>query len=230
MKNKPLKFLELAESFINKYLPIAVGASPNTIKSYTYALRLLLEYLHSEHGLCADCISFEQLDYECITGFLEWLEAERHCIVSTKNQRISALLSFSEYAQNRDFGAAAVFRGSLLQIPAKKGNEKCRTVFTVPEVTILLQMPNEKGGTGIRDKVLFSLMYASGARAQEICNLTVGNVCFNSNRAASLVFTGKGESSADRNPYQLFKNAEKIHRISENRKSARTTRFFKPNT
>lgn len=192
MKNKPLKFLELAESFISKYLPIAVGASPNTIKSYKYALRLLLEYLYSEHDIYADCISFEQLDYGCITGFLEWLETERHCSVSTKNQRLSALLSFSEYAQNRDFGAAAVFRSSLLKIPAKKGIQKCRTVFTVTEVTILLQMPNEKGSTGIRDKVLLSLMYASGARAQEICDLTVGNVFFNSNRAASLVLTGKG--------------------------------------
>lgn len=42
--------------------------------------------------------------------------------------------------------------------------------ITMPEITLLLQMPNEKKGTGLWDKVLLSLMYASGARAQEICD------------------------------------------------------------
>lgn len=192
MKNKPSGFLELMEGFIDKYLPIAAGASPNTIKSYKYAFRLLLEYLYSKQGVDADSIRFEQLNYECITGFLDWLETERHCSVSTKNQRLSALLSFSEYAQNRDFEAAVVFRSSLLKIPAKKGKKQSRTIFTMNEITILLQMPNEKKGTGLRDKVLLSVMYASGARAQEICDLRVRDVFFNSDRAASLILSGKG--------------------------------------
>lgn len=116
-------------SFIDEYLTIAVGTSPNTIKSYKYAFRLLLEYLYSKQGIDADSICFEQLNYECITEFLDCLESERHCSVSTKNQRLSALLSFSEYAQNRDFEAAAVFRSSLLKIPVKKGKKQCRTIL-----------------------------------------------------------------------------------------------------
>lgn len=195
MKNKHSKFIELLGTFFDRYMPVSVGASPNTIKSYKYAFRLLLEYLYKKHGIAAGDVSFTDLDYEHLTGFLDWLENERHCSVSTKNQRLSALLSFSEYAQNRDFEAAAVFRNNLLKIPVKKGKKQLRTIFTVPEITILLQMPDETKGTGFRDKVLLSTMYASGARAQEICDLTVKNICFNSNGTASLVLTGKGSKA-----------------------------------
>ena len=57
------------------------------------------------------------LDYQTLTEFLLWLEKERNCSASTKNQRLSALLSFSKYAQNRDFEAALVFRSSVVRIP-----------------------------------------------------------------------------------------------------------------
>lgn len=124
------------ENYINQYLPVAVGASKNTIKSYKYAFRLLLEYLYSKKGIPADGICFGCLDYDCLTGFIDWLEMERGYSISTKNQRLSALLSFSEYAQNRDFEAACVFRSNLLKIPVKKGKKQLRIFFTVPEITI----------------------------------------------------------------------------------------------
>lgn len=192
MKNRTSRFLELMENFISRYLPIAAGASPNTVKSYKYAFRLLLEYLYTQRGIAADNVSFSQLDYDCITGFLEWLEEVRNCSVSTKNQRLSALLSFSEYAQNREFEAASVFRSNLLKIPMKKGKKQQRTIFTVREVTVLLQIPDERKRTGLRDKVLLSLMYASGARAQEMCDLTIRDIVFSSNGIAAIILTGKG--------------------------------------
>ena len=123
--------------------------------------------------------------------FVNWLETKRNCSVSTRNQRLAALMSFSEYAQNRNFDAAAVFRSSLLKIPVKKKDEKQRPVFTVQEVAILLRMPDERTRTGYRDKVLLSVMYASGARAQEICDLTVGDV-LNGTQGLTLVLHGKG--------------------------------------
>ena len=44
MKNKSAEFMVLLESFFSEHLPVAVGASPNTIKSYKFAFRLLLQY------------------------------------------------------------------------------------------------------------------------------------------------------------------------------------------
>lgn len=191
MKHKPSSFLELLNRFITEYLPGAVGASPNTIKSYKAAFRLLLNYMYQEKAISADRISFETLDYQTLIDFLSWLEESRGCSATTKNQRLSALVSFSSYAQNRDFAAASTFRSSIVKIPMKKATHKKRAIFTRNEVTILLRLPGDHYEIGHRDKVLLSLMYASGARAQEICDLTVKDIQF-LEKGASLNIIGKG--------------------------------------
>jgi len=192
--NKPSKFLQLLDNFITNYMPCSVGASPNTVTSYKYAFRLLLAFMYSEKGISADKISFDKLDFDTLTEFFDWIEKDRGCSASTKNQRLSAILSFSEYAQNRDFDAASVFRRSVIKIPMKKVRNKQRAVLSVQEVSILLRLPEDSNEIGIRDKVLLSLMYASGARAQEICDLTAGNIQFNL-EGATLNIKGKGGKS-----------------------------------
>lgn len=191
MKHKPSTFPELLNSFVTEYLPGAVGVSPNTIKSYKAAFRLILKYMYQEKGISADQISFEGLDYQTMIDFLSWLEKSRGCSATTKNQRLSALASFSSYAQNRDFAAASTFRSSVIRIPMKRATHRNRAIFTREEVTILLRLPDDYYEIGIRDKVLLSLMYASGTRAQEICDLAVKDIQF-SEKGASLNITGKG--------------------------------------
>ncbi len=191
MKHKVSSFLGLLNSFVTEYLPGAVGASPNTIKSYKAAFRLLLKYMYQVKGISADQISFDALNYQTMIDFLSWLEKFRGCSATTKNQRLSALVSFSSYAQNRDFIAASTFRSSVTRIPMKKAKHRDRAIFTRDEVTILLKLPDNHYEIGLRDKVLLSLMYASGTRAQEICDLTVKEIQF-SEKGASLNITGKG--------------------------------------
>ena len=48
----------------------------------------------------------------------------------------------------------------------------------------------ERTRTGYRDKVLLSVMYASGARAQEMCDLTVGDI-LQGTRGLTLILQGK---------------------------------------
>lgn len=192
--SEPSKFLELLDGFITSYMPYSVGASPNTVTSYKYAFRLLIKFMYSRKEIPADKVTFGHLNYNTLMEFLEWIEKERCCSTSTKNQRLSAILSFSEYAQNRDFDAASIFRSSVVKIPIKKALKKQRAVFSVNEVLILLRLPDDNKETGLRDKALLSLMYASGARAQEICDLTVGNIEFHP-KGATLKIKGKGGKS-----------------------------------
>lgn len=194
MMNKASDFLSLLDVYITTYLPCSIGSSPNTVKSYKYAFRLLIEFMYKEKGIEADKITFDKLDYKTLTDFFTWIESIRGCSASTKNQRLSAIASFSAYAQNRNFAAASVFRNSVNKIPMKKTQQKQRAILTRQEVTILLSLPNENREIGLRDKILLSLMYASGARAQEICDLTVGNLQFQP-KGATLNIKGKGGKS-----------------------------------
>ncbi len=191
MNKNMSEFMELLEHYFTVYLPSSVGASANTITSYKYTFKLLLRFLDEKCSLAPDRITFAALNYETITDFLEWLEVERTCSVSTRNQRLAALSAFSAYAQSRSFDAACCFRKDINKIPAKKRNQPTRTVFSLDEVKLLLSIPDTKSKIGLRDKTLLSVMYASGARAQEMCNLTVADVRFDK-EVTTLTLKGKG--------------------------------------
>lgn len=171
--NNTSVFLSISEDFVDTFLPVGKGASPNTIKSYKYAFRLLIEYMFSQKDIPADKIEFSSLDYVTLLSFFDWITETRKCSTSTRNQRLAALLSFSEYAQNRDYDAAAIFRSSIIRIPFKNALLSSRTWFDSEEIQILLDLPDEHTKLGLRDKVLLCVLYATGARAQEICDLTV---------------------------------------------------------
>ena len=190
-RKKSCSFLNLLESWFGTYLPTAKGLSPATIKSYKTAFRVLLEFMYSEKDINAGEVGFEDLTSDIITDFLDWLETERKCSISTRNHRLSVLNAFSEYAQNRDFEAASIFRASLLKIPQKKGIAAKRSYFTRDEIKLLLSFPNSKTAIGKRDRALLCFMYASGARAQEVCELTVGDLSFFTDKA-TVKLLGKG--------------------------------------
>jgi len=193
MKPKTPGFLDLLQNFFTDYIPYSAGLSVNTIKSYKYAFRLLMEYLFKTRGIGSGDLTFKTLDFETINGFLNWLEQERGCGIATRNQRLTALSSFASYAQNRTLDAA-VFANAVDKVPVKTRAVAPRTTFTLDEVAILLGLPNQTTETGLRDCVLLNLMYASGARAQEICDLTVRSVLFHSD-ATKLTVTGKGQKT-----------------------------------
>jgi len=190
MKNKPTEFLELLESFLYKYLPSVVGVSPNTIKSYKDTFRILLSYMHNEKHIDVGEITFSDMDYQVLLGFLSWIETVRCCSITTRNQRLSALSSFAGYAQNYNIDAALFWR-DIKKIPSKKHSSKPRTFFTLEEIKQFLNLPKDNNVIELRNKTMLSVMYASGARAQEICDLRICNVRFNGD-TTSMILTGKG--------------------------------------
>ena len=194
MSKRKITFISLLEDYFETYLPYSRGLSLNTINSYKHSFLLLIRFILETKGISASDIKFSDLTYETLLEFLNWLETDRLCKPSTRNQRLSAISAFSEYAQNRDFDAASVFRSAILKIPVKKSILKQRAVFSREEIRILLNLPDENYETGLRDKVLLSLMYATGARAQEICDLMVRDIRMN-DTSASITLIGKGSKT-----------------------------------
>ena len=184
MSKRKINFMSLLEDYFETYLPYSRGLSPNTINSYKHSFLLLMRFMLEIKGIVANNIKFSDLTYETLLEFFNWLETDRLCKPATRNQRLSALSAFSEYAQNRDFDAASVFRSAIIKIPVKKSIPKQRAVFTRDEIKILLNLPNENYETGLMDKVLLSLMYSTGARAQVICDLKVRDIGMYDNSAS----------------------------------------------
>lgn len=185
-------FMDSLQYWLDEYLPTAEGKKPNTIKSYKDTWRLLTRYM-LEQGIGFADITYEMLDYDRIMDFLKWLENERGCKVSTRNNRLSALSKFAKYSQNCDFNSAYVFAKAILKIPFKKGIDSVeRAFFTQEEVKILLDLPTPRSCMGARDHTLLQFMYASGERADEVCQTTVADIRFLSDNKASILVHGKG--------------------------------------
>lgn len=191
MSRKRNTFLSVLAEWFEVYLPGVKGMSPQTQKSYKNCFRLLFQFLNEEKHLSPDNVSFEDLNYDLVIHFLQWLESARGNSISTRNQRISALTSFSEYAQKRNLDAAVSFRTAMLRIPKKHKVQQARSFFTKDEVRVLLSLPDTSTKTGMRNSVLLSIMYATGARAQEICNLKVRDITFIED-GARISLLGKG--------------------------------------
>ena len=192
MKRKTDSFLDHLEYYFTAYLPTVKGLAKNTIVSYKATFRLFFEYMYSVRNILAENVSFSGINADVVIAFLDWLETDRGCSVATRNQRLSALAAFSIYAQNRDFESAVVFRNNIKKVPVKKAPREGRTTFTREEVKVLFELPDAHTKIGLRDKNLLCFMYASGTRAQEVCNLTVGDVQFYPDRAGINIH-GKGQ-------------------------------------
>ncbi len=190
MKSKPI--YDTLNHWVDEYLPNAEGKKGNTIKSYKATWRLMFKYFLRDNIKSTE-VTYGMLTYDRIMGFLSWLEKDRNCKVSTRNNRLAALSKFADYSMNTDFNAAYEYYQSIQKIPFKKGNDSTeRAYFMKEEVKILMALPTPKDAMGIRDHTLLQFMYASGTRAEEACVLKVEDVKFLEDGKASIRIHGKG--------------------------------------
>jgi len=126
--------------------------------------------------------------------WLDWLCAERNCSAKTRNHRLSALITFAKFAIHNDFEGSLTFCSEVQHLPRKKETKRKEAVhFTKDEMSILLRLPSSNTKIGKRDKTILSTLYASGARAQELCDITVGDIRFGA--TTTLTLHGKGDKT-----------------------------------
>jgi integrase/recombinase XerD len=183
-------FLETMSSYLVKYITVTKGLSKNTIRSYSHTFQLMFTFLKDKKGISPERVSFETLDRNTLEQFLLWLEEDRGCSIATRNQRLSGLSSFASYAIGKEPIEAASFYNAVSVIPAKKADETIPIYFTREEIAIILHLPSVRGKVDYRDRTLLSVLYATGARAQELCDICVRDIRFGEKTSIKLI--GKG--------------------------------------
>ena len=133
-------------------------------------LNLLVDFLRKEKHLPISGIGFEIFNQEIIHEFANWLSTSRGCGISTQNNRIAALRSFFHYAGMTDISLIALEQ-EISKVPIKK--EKGRVVNFLSENALkaLLETPDIKTKTGMRNRFYMILMYDTAGRCQELLDL-----------------------------------------------------------
>lgn len=192
MKTDVTDFAEYLELFFNNYLGAEIGASKHTIRSYRDTFILLIDYMSDVQGITIDKLSMSNFNRDVILSFLNWLQDNRNNSVSTRNQRYAAIRSFYEFLERKDPTKLATWQ-SIRSIKLKKAPVSAINHLTIDGIKCLLEQIPTKDRHGRRNLTLLSLLYESGARVQELADLTPS--CLRLDKPALVRLHGKGNKT-----------------------------------
>lgn len=173
--NKPLLYKEFSsclEAFFKEYLIRERGCSEKTVRTYRDAFVLLVEYFSNERKVSPEKITLSMFTRDTVTSFLNWLENNRVCSVSTRNNRMAALKSFGRYLMYEDPCHLKQWSLILEIRPKKKQDMDKVDSMSLEAVKAILQSVDACTRSGLRDLALLALLYNSAARVNEMIGLT----------------------------------------------------------
>ena len=189
----------LIQDFFCRRLIEQQGVSPRTVEAYRDTFRLLLAYLPGWLRKPVPAIDLADFDAPAILAFLDHLETQRHNGARTRNARLAAVRSFVQYAASRDPTAWPLAR-RVLAIPSKRYTKPLLGYLTREEMQAVLDAPDAATWAGHRDRVLFGVMYNTGARVSEIVSLRRDDLV--NAQVRSLRIRGKGRKERRRAPVE----------------------------
>lgn len=175
MKQNPIDFAKALQSFFEDYSLKERGFSTNTIRAYAITFCQLIDFFKEDQAIEAEDITLDHLCREKILLFLDWIESKRECSVTTRNQKLAAICSFCKYMLYRD--PQNMFKWKqILEIRVKRYEQKTIGFLSIEAIKVLLEQIDTSSAHGRRDLTLLSLLYNSGARVQELIDLTPSNL------------------------------------------------------
>ena len=189
---KTTDFAECLTSYLTMYLPGHAGLSEDTISSYRDTFKLVIKFAEEKQNLRAERIKLSDFNIDFVEAFLLWLEQERGCSISTRNQRLTAIRAFAKYARGKK--PEYLYESQkILDFRRKKKPDSLVQHLTPDCVQSIIACPDRSDRYGRRDIALLSLLYDSAARVSELCNLQVRNVRTQKPYAVTII--GKGNKT-----------------------------------
>ena len=145
--------------------------------------------MNQQRATPPDKVTFTDFTAPNMQAFLGWLRTDRHCAAATANQRLAALKSFFRYLQAQAPEQIAQAR-QVLGVKAAHAPQPAIGYLSVEAVGLLLEYATRRG---LRDLALLTTLYDAGARVQEACDLSLGDLHLD--KPASVTLTGKGRKT-----------------------------------
>lgn len=178
---------------IHNYLLIALPeerkSSKNTIRSYKKSLELFLDFVKRKTGKAFNNLSFDDIDRNTLSEFLDYLENERKCSAATRNQRLNCIRSFYKYAAQEDISVVCCLN-EIEKVPTAKQTKRLIEHMSEEAVQAIIDQPDKTKPNGKRDAFIMLFLYRTGIRVQELVDIKVSDIRFGNH--PSLTVCGKG--------------------------------------
>lgn len=168
------------ERYIEKYiryLEIEKNASQHTILNYQRDLDEFKKFLGETQ--------LENVDYLAVRKFLSTLR-EKNLKSRSISRKLSCLRSFFRFLNREGF-----LKNDPVQAVSSPKLERYLPIFlTEDEVTKLIESPDAKELSGLRDRAILETFYSTGIRISELVGLNLENIDF---FGAVVKVSGKGK-------------------------------------
>jgi integrase/recombinase XerD len=175
--------------FLLEHLINERNLARNTQLSYRDTMLSLTTFAARNSGKTVDKLTTDHVSADCVRLFLVDLEKQRHCSISTRNQRLSAIHALARFVGEHSPEHIA-WCSAIRAIPYKRTARPTMPYLEKSEIDALLASPNRQTAQGKRDHALLQFLYNSGARAQEAANLKIMDLDLGP--PASVRLIGKG--------------------------------------
>ncbi len=179
-------------AFLREHLPQERRASPHTCEAYAYAYQLFLCFAARRLNVQPSSLELEQLDVPLILAFLEHIENERGNSPKTRNARLAAINAFFRFLEYRLPSCLDQAR-RIHALPMKKTDERLIDHLSQGEVQALLDAPDPTTLTGVRDRAMLHLAFATGIRVSELVGLLREDLVFQPQPSIHIYGKGRRE-------------------------------------
>lgn len=156
--------------FLGEHLPRDQRASPHTCDAYAYGFQLLVTFAGGQLHKPPSRLDVEDLNVSMILSFLDHIEQDRGNTARSRNARLAAIKSFFRFLEYRE--PACLDQALRIRaIPMKKTDEALVASLSRVEIQALIDAPDPKTASGVRDRAMLHLAFSAGLRVSELVGL-----------------------------------------------------------
>ncbi|WP_282011653.1 tyrosine recombinase XerC [Nitrospina watsonii] len=176
----------LIETF-HIHLVAEKNASPHTVTGYLKDLNQFCAFLRQSGHACTPEgeVDIHQVDRLAVRSYLAYLY-QQSSTGTTMNRKLSALSSFFQFLCRENHIKTNIVK----TIPAPRKKNALPAYLSVDEMFRLLDLPDNEGFLGVRDRAMLELFYSTGMRISELTGLTLDSIHLDERRVNVL---GKGK-------------------------------------